>query len=206
MAERFHTGGCPAGMRPAHIRQAGRALGSGRFTSFSRRGAASTTTAKRKEATMSSTATETIQDAKPPRHKVTGDVHLVLRRGDTVLYGQRCNTGFEDGSWHLPAGHLEAGESVVTALIREAAEEIGVTIKPEDVQFSHFMHNSSSGGRMAIFFTVTEWQGEPENREPDKCSALDWFALDTPPDRVIDYCRAAMKHIAEGTPFSVYGW
>ncbi|WP_067474753.1 NUDIX hydrolase [Nocardia amamiensis] len=155
---------------------------------------------------MSSTTIETHQDAKPQRHKVTGDMHLVLRRGDTVLYGQRYNTGFEDGAWHLPAGHLEAGESVVTALIREAAEEIGVTIKPEDVQFSHFMHNSSSGGRMAIFFTVTNWQGEPENREPDKCSALDWFALDAPPDRMIDYCRTAMKHIAEGTPFSVYGW
>ncbi|SUE32253.1 NUDIX hydrolase [Nocardia farcinica] len=155
---------------------------------------------------MSSAATETIQDAKPQRYKVTGDVHLVLRRGDTVLYGQRSNTGFEDGAWHLPAGHLEAGESVVTALVREAAEEIGVTIRPEDVQFSHFMHNSSSGGRMAIFFTVTDWHGEPENCEPDKCSALDWFALDTPPDRMIDYCRVAMKHIAEGTPFSVYGW
>src|SRR5690606_22859107 len=202
----FYTGGCPTGMRPAHIRQAGRALGSGRFTSFSRRVAASRQQLNEREAFMSSAATETIQDAKPQRHKVTGDVHLVLRRGDTVLYGQRSNTGFEDGAWHLPAGHLEAGESVVTALIREAAEEIGVTIRPEDVQFSHLMHNSSSGGRMAIFFTVTDWQGEPENCEPDKCSALDWFALDTPPDRMIDYCRVAMKHIAEGTPFSVYGW
>ncbi|MEU4341495.1 NUDIX domain-containing protein [Nocardia sp. NPDC023852] len=101
---------------------------------------------------MSSSATETIPQAKPQRHTVTGDVHLVLRRGNTVLFGQRDNTGFEDGAWHLPAGHLEAGESVVTALIREADEEVGVTIKTEDVQFSHFMHNSSSGGRMAIFF------------------------------------------------------
>ncbi|WP_280450678.1 NUDIX hydrolase [Nocardia cyriacigeorgica] len=155
---------------------------------------------------MGSTTIETTSEAKPQRHKATGDVHLVLRRGDTVLFGQRYNTGFEDGAWHLPAGHLEAGESVVTALIREADEEIGVVIKPEDVQFSHFMHNSSSGGRMAIFFTVTDWQGEPTNREPDKCSALDWFAVDALPEHMIDYCRVAMQHIADGTSFSTYGW
>ncbi|MET7770282.1 NUDIX domain-containing protein [Nocardia sp. NPDC005366] len=152
------------------------------------------------------TATEFDQQSKPRRHKVTGDVHLVLRRGDQVLYGQRQNTGFEDGAWHLPSGHLEAGESVVAALIREAEEEIGVVIEPEDVRFSHVMHNSSSGGRVAFFFTVTDWQGEPTNREPEKCGALDWFAVDALPDNMIEYCRVAMEHIGEESSFSIFGW
>ncbi|WP_227997114.1 NUDIX hydrolase [Nocardia australiensis] len=155
---------------------------------------------------MSETAIKPEQEAKPQRHKVTGDVHLLLRRGDEVLFGQRRNTGFEDGAWHLPSGHLEAGESVVAALIREAEEEIGVTIAPEDVHFGHIMHNSSSGGRMAFFFTVRTWQGEPSNREPEKCSTLEWFAADALPNHMIDYCRAAMQDIRDGTAFSVYGW
>ncbi|MGO4518948.1 NUDIX domain-containing protein [Terriglobus sp. 2YAB30_2] len=153
-----------------------------------------------------STMPESIQDVRPQRHKVTGDVHLLLRRGDEVLFGQRRNTGFEDGAWHLPSGHLEAGESVISALIREAEEEIGISIQPEDMQFSHIMHNSSSGGRMAFFFTVTNWQGEPTNQEPDKCSALDWFAINALPDHMIEYCRAAMKHIGQESPFSTFGW
>jgi ADP-ribose pyrophosphatase YjhB (NUDIX family) len=115
---------------------------------------------------------------KPERHKVTGDVHLVLRRGDEVLFGRRQNTGFEDGAWHLPSGHLEAGESVVEAVIRESREEIGIAISAADVQFSHVMHNSSSGGRMAFFFTVRSWQGAPTNLEPDKCHELRWFSAD----------------------------
>jgi 8-oxo-dGTP pyrophosphatase MutT (NUDIX family) len=108
---------------------------------------------------MTDTATKPTQETKPQRHKVTGDVHLLLRRGNEVLLGQRQNTGFEDGAWHLPSGHLEADESVVDALIREAEEEIGVTIAPDDVHFCHIMHNSSSGGRMAFFFEVQsiEW-------------------------------------------------
>ncbi|MFE9578573.1 NUDIX domain-containing protein [Nocardia sp. NPDC006044] len=140
------------------------------------------------------------------RHKVTGDVHLVLREEGRVLFGRRQNTGFEDGAWHLPSGHLETGESVLDALIREAREEVGVTIAPEAVRFAHVMHNSSAGGRVAFFFIVDDWQGEPTNREPAKCTDLAWFSLGDLPDHMIAYCRTAMGHIADGTSFSVYGW
>ena len=155
---------------------------------------------------MSDTAS-TGHDSGTRRHKVTGDVHLLLLDPDNqVLFGRRQNTGFEDGAWHVPAGHLEASESVVQALIREAKEEVGVTIAPEDVEFAHIMHSSSSGGRAAFFFTVRKWEGTPENREPEKCSELAWSPLGSLPDRLIDYCHVALDYIAAGEPFSVYGW
>lgn len=141
------------------------------------------------------------------RHKVTGDVHLLLLDAEgRVLFARRQNTGFEDGAYHLPSGHLEAGESVVGALIREAKEEVGVTIAPEHVEFVHVMHNSSGGGRVAFFFRVQQWDGTPGNREPDKCSELRWFPLYSLPGQLIDYCRTALGHIATGESFSVYGW
>jgi len=141
------------------------------------------------------------------RFKLTGDVHLVLLNRDAqVLFGRRQNTGFEDGAYHVPSGHLEAGESVAAALIREAKEEIGVTIDPEHAEFAHVMHNSSGGGRVAFFFTVHDWGGIPENREPGKCSELCWFPLDALPEHMIGYCRVALAHIAVGQAFSVYGW
>jgi 8-oxo-dGTP pyrophosphatase MutT (NUDIX family) len=140
------------------------------------------------------------------RHQVTTDVHLLLLDDERVLFGRRQHTGYEDGAYHLPSGHLEADESVVAALVREAKEEIGVTIEPEAAEFAHVMHNSSGGGRAAFFFTVRDWEGEPDNREPDKCSELAWFALDALPDHLIPYCRTALEHIATGQPFSIYGW
>ncbi|WP_063061547.1 NUDIX hydrolase [Nocardia sienata] len=145
--------------------------------------------------------------ASEQRHKVIGDVHLLLTDGqERVLFGRRANTGYEDGAYHLPSGHLEAGESVVAALVREAKEEIGVTIDPAAVGFAHVMHNSSSGGRVAFFFQVQRWEGEPVNMEPDKCDELAWFALDALPDRMIGYCRAALGHIADQREFSTFGW
>jgi 8-oxo-dGTP diphosphatase len=141
------------------------------------------------------------------RHQLTGDVHLMLiNRAGEVLFGQRQNTGYEDGTWHLPSGHLEAVESVVAALIREAKEEIGVIIDEHEVEFCHVMHNSSSGGRVAFFFIVHRWTGEPTNLEPDKCSGLRWFPLAALPDQLIPYCRAALEHIASDHCFSTFGW
>jgi 8-oxo-dGTP diphosphatase len=95
---------------------------------------------------------------------------------------------------------------MIAALIREAKEEVGVTIAPEHVEFTHVMHNSSTGGRVAFFFSVQQWEGIPENREPEKCSELAWFPLDGLPDHLIDYCRVALRHIEAGQAFSVYGW
>jgi hypothetical protein len=68
------------------------------------------------------------------------------------------------------------------------------------------MHNSSSGGRVAFFFTVHRWTGVPENLEPDKCSGLRWFPLGDLPDHLIPYCQAALGYIANNHCFSTFGW
>ena len=41
------------------------------------------------------------------RLKLIVDVNAILLRNARILLGRRCNTDFEDGSYHLPAGHLE---------------------------------------------------------------------------------------------------
>src|SRR6266540_5253109 len=120
---------------------------------------------KQQTASSSNTSntSNTRETTRPERHRVIVDVHLFLLNGDRVLLGRRINTGYGDNAYHPPAGHLEDGESVVAALVREAKEEIGVTIAPQDVHLAHVMHNSSGGGRMALFFEVRRWEGEPDN-------------------------------------------
>jgi 8-oxo-dGTP diphosphatase len=140
-------------------------------------------------------------------YKLIGDVHLLLLDADgRALFGRRHNTGLADGTYHLPAGHLEAGESVVEAVIREASEELGITIDPRHLEFAHIMHSPVTGGRASFFFCARQWTGSPANCEPDKCSELRWFPLDALPDDMISYCRVALEHIAAGNPFSVCGW
>lgn len=132
------------------------------------------------------------------------DLHLLLfDDGGRLLLGSRRNTGFADGCWHLPAGHHEEGESFVDGAVREAEEELGVTIDPGELELVHLMEQP---GRTALFFAVRRWNGQVENCEPEKCAALEWFDWDELPRPIVGYCRAALEAIRSGQLHSTYGW
>jgi 8-oxo-dGTP pyrophosphatase MutT (NUDIX family) len=131
------------------------------------------------------------------------DVHIVLMQGDRVLLGQRANTGFADGLWHLPAGHLEDGEPLPDAAAREAFEELGIEVETGTLELVHLMHQP---GRIATFFTAGHWSGRIRNMEPHKCTGLAWFPLEALPLEMTPYCHAALTAIRAGAAFSTFGW
>lgn len=138
------------------------------------------------------------------KYRALVGVHLVLIDSQgRVLLGRRVNTGFGDGLFHVPAGHLEAGESAVAGLIREAREEVGIEIGARDVEFAHVLHSDE---RVQMFFTVRRWTGTVANREPEKCSELGWFEPEDLPAAIVDYCRVGIGKVMAGDVFSEYGW
>jgi 8-oxo-dGTP pyrophosphatase MutT (NUDIX family) len=101
-------------------------------------------------------------------------VHLYLEKPDgTVLLGLRHpDSAFAPSTWHVLAGHCEQ-ESAIMCLIREAHEEAGPQIQPQDVELVHVVHHIDRAGdrpRMGLFFGARAWAGEPQLREPDKCT------------------------------------
>ena len=132
------------------------------------------------------------------------DLHLILRQDVRILLGLRQNTGFSDGMYHLPAGHLEDGETVCAGAIREAREELGIDIDPDDLQLVHVMHQRS--GRLSLFFEVRKWSGDLVNAEPDKCEALDWIPVDHLPTNMVAYAAVALQLIQNGENLGAYGW
>ena len=141
------------------------------------------------------------------RHLI--DVHVMLVRDDEVLLSRRRDTDHRfDGRWHLPSGKLDAGESVLDAAVREAWEEIGVAIEPGDLRHVHTAHANGFGvePRLGLYFEVRRWSGEPENREPEKCSELGWFGLGALPVDMIGYSAAGIEGRLAGEPLSVLGW
>lgn len=138
------------------------------------------------------------------KYRVLVGVHLVLLDAEgRVLLGRRLGTGFGDGLFHVPAGHLEAGETAVAGLIREAREEVGVEIATGEVEFAHVLHSHE---RVQLFFVVRGWRGEVSNREPDKCSELRWFPVGELPTDMVAYCRVALDAIVAGRAFAEFGW
>jgi 8-oxo-dGTP diphosphatase len=142
------------------------------------------------------------------RPRVVVDVNLLLRDGEKLLLGRRAGTGFAGGRYSVPAGHLELGETVVDSLVREAREELGITIAPSDVAFVQVMHNAFGLGRLAFFFEVRTWSGEVTNTEPDKCDDLRWFDLTDLPADMVPYIREAIDTYSAGgqAQLTFYGW
>ncbi|MEU8924631.1 NUDIX domain-containing protein [Kitasatospora sp. NPDC048545] len=142
-------------------------------------------------------------------HTLVVGVHLVLIENGRVLLGQRTNTTFADQHWHAPAGHLEAEESVLAGMAREADEELGITIREEDLDLVHTLHHldaDDGAGRLQLFFAPRAYTGTITNREPDKCAALRFWPLDRLPDPIVGYTADALTQIAAGRPLSVVGW
>jgi ADP-ribose pyrophosphatase YjhB (NUDIX family) len=138
--------------------------------------------------------------------KVVAAVHLFLIRDGQVLLLRRFNTGYEDGQYSVIAGHLDGGEEVTTAMRREAREEAGIEIVPENLRVVGVMHRKSTEERIDFFLTATEWAGEITNREPTKCDELAWFDLDRLPENVIPYVRRALENYRRGRWFDSFGW
>lgn len=134
------------------------------------------------------------------------DLHLILREGGRILLGRRIDTGFADGSYALPAGHLEEGEAATAGLVREAAEEIGIEIDAADLRYVHTMHHRTDSSRLALFFETTVWKGKIENREPRKCAGWQWHAANALPSPIVPYVAEALAHVARGVTFSERGW
>ncbi|GAA0614941.1 NUDIX domain-containing protein [Kribbella sandramycini] len=126
------------------------------------------------------------------RFSVVPAAYVVLRRGDEVLMLRRANTGYMDGYWAVPAGHVERGESVLEAAVREVREEVGVEIAPADLRPLTVFHRTQANGdpideRVDFFFTASRWSGEPREMEPEKSAGLEWFALDKLPEPMVPH-------------------
>ena len=140
------------------------------------------------------------------RFALVAAVHLFLLSDDRVLLSRRYNTGYEDGSFSVVAGHLDGGETVIAPAIREAQEEAGITLAPDDVSVVGVMHRRSDDERVDFFVAARRWAGEIVNREPDKCELLAWYPLDHLPPNMVPYVRRALDNFRRGRWFDSFGW
>lgn len=141
------------------------------------------------------------------RFTYIGSSYLMLMRDGKILLLRRSNTGFEDGNYGLPAGHLDGGETARQGGAREIREEIGIEIDPAHMEVVHVMHRKAAEDeRIDFFMQAREYRGEIMNCEPHKCDNLSWFPLDALPSNTIDYIRVAIENVRKGVFYSEYGW
>ncbi len=143
------------------------------------------------------------------RHTAKLASFAILERDGKILMARRFNTGYADGQYQMPSGHVEKDEYPIEAAAREAKEEIGVDIAIEDLKFVHASYRinkvDDAGDYVDFFFKATKWSGEVINAEPEKCDELVWVSMDAVPENTVPVLKEAVEYIREGLPFSEVG-
>lgn len=141
------------------------------------------------------------------RFKTITAVFTVIEKDGKVLLLRRANTGWLDGYFDLPSGHLEPEESIKEATVRELKEETGLEVKPDDARLINIYQNYHSPERpyIGFIFKADSWTGEPKICEPDKCDEMGFFSLNELP-RTTPYVRLALGNLASrDVTFSFFG-
>jgi ADP-ribose pyrophosphatase YjhB (NUDIX family) len=131
---------------------------------------------------------------------------MFFLRDNQILLIRRFQTGYMDGHYSVPAGHLDGNEPVRLAAVRESLEEVGVRIDPTALAFAGVMHRLEGDERVDFFVHVKEWSGEPVNMESQKCDEMRWTDINNLPDNTIPYIRQAIKNFQSGVMFEEFGW
>ncbi len=132
--------------------------------------------------------------------------YILIEKDGKFLMGRRCNTGYADGLYQIPAGHIEEGELPTQAIIREAKEEVNVDLTVDDIELVHVMYrpkHDDTGDRVGFFFKAKTWSGEIKNMEPDKCDDIKWLSMDSD-EKMTPHPKRAMEHIKKGIFYSEY--
>ena len=116
--------------------------------------------------------------------KVTASVFVaVLNPAGEVLLMRRKNTGYMDGYYNFPSGHVETGERLDQAAARELEEEAKVETNPKELEVFHIYVDEvePTNPYQGTLFLYRGYTGDFGLGEPDKSDDIGFFALDNLP-------------------------
>ena len=122
-------------------------------------------------------------------------VHIILINDNKILLQKRKGSKLWPGYYALPAGHIDEGETQYDALVREAKEELGIEINPNDIINNYVVLRRNFfeiDGKILepyidYYFVMNEYEGVPTIKEEDKCDELIWADIYNLPDPFVNY-------------------
>ena len=124
--------------------------------------------------------------------------YLILIQNNKILLSRRNDAQYK-GVYSLVCGHVEKGENVIDAIIREAFEEVGIKIMKEHAKVVAAVHRPLANYKNNIvdiidfFILVTDYTGKIQNLEPDKTQDVLFWNIENLPDNCAKQVKEALE-------------
>lgn len=124
-------------------------------------------------------------------------IGALIEKDGTILLGRRLSS-HGAGTWQIPGGHLEFGDTFEETALREATEETGLTdlevegllcVINDRVYDKHFV---------TIGFHLLWKSGEPYAAEPEKSADWQWFSPEALPENIFLPSKGVIEHWKSG--------
>jgi 8-oxo-dGTP diphosphatase len=138
------------------------------------------------------------------KKRVGAGFGVMMLKGGKILLGQRHFDAVKadsalhgEGTWTMPGGKLEFGESFEEGAAREVAEETGIKLRSAKV-ISLTNDRVSDAHFVTIGFLSEDFEGEPKVMEPDEITRWEWFDLDKLPSPLFFPSREIVENYHAG--------
>jgi 8-oxo-dGTP diphosphatase len=120
---------------------------------------------------------------------------LVDPSGQVFLARRGENSKNERGLWEFPGGAVEFGERLTDALAREMREEFGIEIEVGDLLdiVDHILPVEKQHWVSPTYICKIK-NGSPKILEPQKCSEIGWFKIETMPENLSMITQQNLLH------------
>ena len=125
---------------------------------------------------------------------------VIIQRGEEILLGLR--KGWQEGTYSIPGGLLEAGETFEQGAIREVKEETGLElIDPRVIALTNNLETFGRTGKhhISVILYANQFRGEPAVLEPDKCAGWGWYEPRRLPQPHFEASRRAVACLLRGS-------
>ncbi len=138
--------------------------------------------------------------------KIGIGVGVMLLKEGKILLGKRHDDPEKadsalkgEGTWTVPGGKLDFGESFEEGAKREVFEETGIRVEKENLKFISVSNDRVEAAHFAtIGFLCEKFEGKPEIKEPDEITEWKWFPLGELPSPMFFPVRKLLDNYLNG--------
>lgn len=111
-------------------------------------------------------------------------VFIINDKGEVFLTKRSQKTTNERGTWEIPGGKVDFGETLQDAARREAQEEYGIDIEllKQFPAQNHIIPEEKQHWVPTCFLCKITGGRKPKIMEPEKCDAIGWFSFGNLPE------------------------